>query len=99
MLPPPGFEPSVRAEAETCCPRCGPQADRRAERGSPKATAAQSGRRVLVPSTRPAPDWNCLQADGGRRLSCNLPASLKKWAHRWQLDEATPQLAINLNLP
>ena len=71
----PGSNRSVRAEAETCCPRCGPQADRRAERGSPKATAAQSGRRVLVPSSRPAPDWNCLQADAGRRPSvirCSL---------------------------
>ena len=54
MLPPPGFEPSVRAEAKRCSPQCGPLGDRRDERGLPQATGAPSGRRLYETQ---APHW------------------------------------------
>ena len=85
MLPPPGFEPSVRAEAACCSPLCGPRVERRDHRGSPKATAGESGR-VSLSRPRAPP----MIAELPRRLRALIGATPPDW---WQ--QVTPSATFS----
>ena len=66
VLPPPGFEPFGSSRATRWFPCMRSRRFPRDDRGSPKATAGQSGRCVVVPSSRPAPDRNHVRAEAER---------------------------------